>query len=250
MKTKMDMLKKIFIPVLFTSFAVLFITCSKDDNSLTNETNGKTTAVFDPDLTYGTLTDRDGNKYKTITIGTQTWMAENLRTTKYNDGSPIPNVEDESDWIDLTTGAYCNYFNALGLDTIATYGRLYNWYAVNDDLAPDGWHVATDADWTTLTDYLGGESVSGNKIREVGTTHFYSPNTDATNETGFTAVPGGYRGNNGIFGNFGYGSDWWSATADDADNAWGRGIHYGSGAISRDLSDKVVGFSVRCVKDI
>jgi hypothetical protein len=125
-----------------------FSFCSKsDDPTNGNSTNAKTTAVFNSSLTYGTMTDQDGNVYQTITTGSQTWMAENLRTTKYNDGTAIANVSTNSDWTNLSTGAYCNYNNTSNEDTIATDGRLYNWYAVNvGNLAPKGWHVATNSE--------------------------------------------------------------------------------------------------------
>ncbi|MCB9001260.1 MAG: fibrobacter succinogenes major paralogous domain-containing protein [Bacteroidales bacterium] len=161
--------------------------------------------------TNGTVTDIDGNTYITVTIGNQVWMAENLKTTHYNDGTAIPNVTDGNEWAALTTGAYCWYSNATAYKD--TYGALYNWYAVNTGkLAPTGWHVATDAEWTTLTTYLGGESVAGGKLKETDTTHWASPNTGATNETGFTALPGGYRGRGGAFGGIGGYGYWWSAT--------------------------------------
>jgi uncharacterized protein (TIGR02145 family) len=191
----MKKLMKISVLVLFV---ILVINgCNKDDDTpdTPNPYNGKTTAVFNPDKTYGTLTDQDGNIYRTITIGTQTWMAENLRTTKYRDGTAIPNVTDNTAWSNLSTGAYCNYNNTESADTIATYGRLYNWYAATDsrDIAPSGWHVPTDDEWTTLTTYLGGDSVAGGKMKETGTTHWVTPNGGATNESGFTALPSGVR---------------------------------------------------------
>jgi uncharacterized protein (TIGR02145 family) len=156
------------------------ISCEKDDGdgpSSHNSTNGQTTAEFNPSITYGTLTDQDGNVYKTVTIGTQTWMAENLRTTKYNDGTAIANVTENTVWDTLRTGAYCNYNNTTSIDTIATYGRLYNWHAVNTGkLAPIGWHVPTADEWTKLTDDLGSGYVAGGKLKETGTSHWNSPN--------------------------------------------------------------------------
>ena len=230
---------------------VLASSCEKDDDnepSSGNSTNGKTTSVFNPDVTYGTMTDQDGNVYKTVTIGTQTWMAENLRTTKYNDGTAIPNVTDDDEWGALTTGSYCNYNNMTGTDSIATYGRLYNWYAVNTGkLAPTGWHVPSDAEWTVLTDYLGGTSIAGGKLKEIGTTHWQSPNTGATNVAGFTALPGGYRSSSGTFsyvGGLGY---WWSATEYSTTHAYYRSILYSD--VGREDGVKEVGFSVRCVRD-
>jgi len=200
-------------------------------------------------ITYGTMTDIDGNTYKTVTIGTQTWMAENLKVTKYNDGTSIPNVTDGAAWSKLTTGAYCNYNNDPS--KVATYGRLYNWHAVNTGkLCPTGWHVATDAEWTTLIDSLGGRNIAGGKLKETGTTHWYSPNTGATNETGFTALPGGYCTSSGAFTDIGKSGGWWS-TADSGNN--------GSGYLYVGYNSSLVygvvnyftreGFSVRCVKD-
>lgn len=249
----MDKLLKLL--VFIASASVLLNACSKEDSEPTNLLNGKTTAIFNPSITYGTMTDQDGNKYATITIGTQTWMAENLRTTKYKDGTPIPYVTDENDWDNLRTGAYCNYNNTINIDTISTYGRLYNWYAVNTGkLAPNGWHVPTDEEWTTLTDYLGGESVANGKLKETGTTHWNSSNTGVTNESGFTALPGGYRYYNGPFYEFGEDGRWWSATVwSDTENitgtAWYRYMDCSSSDVGRYGFEKPSGFSVRCVKD-
>jgi uncharacterized protein (TIGR02145 family) len=197
----------------------------------------------------GTVTDIDGNVYYTVTIGTQVWMVENLKTTKYRNGEAIPNVTDATSWNNLTTGAYCNYDNNSGNST--TFGRLYNWYAVNDsrNIAPYGWHVPTDAECTTLTTYLGGESVAGGKLKEAGTSHWISPNTGATNETGFTALPGGYRYNYGAFYGIGYNGYWWSSTEDDTLNAWYRYMYYADGHVIRSNISKISGFSVRCVRD-
>lgn len=241
------------LSVIIATVAIILSSCSKDDDnnpSSSNPFNGKTTAEFNPDVTYGTMTDQDGNVYKTVTIGTQTWMAENLRTALYNDGTPISNVTDNEEWEHLTTGAYCNYDNTSNTDTIATYGRLYNWYAVNTGkLAPTGWHVPTDAEWTTLTTYLGGESVAGSKLKETGSTHWIDPNVGATNETGFTALPGGTRTLNGPFYDIGRFGLWWSAIEYSTNNAWYRDIFYYYDNVYRDFSYKKIGFSVRCVRD-
>jgi len=246
------MKKLFFIFGLIAFVAIVFNGCKKDDISpdSNNTTNGKTTAVFNSSKTYGTMTDQDGNVYKTIVIGTQTWMAENLRTTMYRNGDPIPNVTDNAAWSALTTGAQCTYNNTENAETIATYGRLYNWYAVSDirNIAPTGWHVPTDADWTTLKTYLGGGA--GGKMKEPGITHWTSPNTGATNESGFTALPGGLRGNSG-FG-FYEGGDytiWWSRTDyPPTENAWRYSIG-SNNSLYDDYANKRYGFSVRCVKD-
>jgi len=174
-----------------------------------------------PDST-GTVTDIDGNVYKTVKIGNQWWMAENLKVTRYRNGDPIPNITDNHTWVDLSTGAYCNYNNDIS--NVATYGRLYNWYAVDEsrNIAPAGWHVPTDDEWKQLEIYLGMSPTEadethwrgtdeGGKLKETGTTHWYSPNTGATNESGFTALPGGYRVSGG-FSSLGFGAYFWSST--------------------------------------
>jgi len=236
-------------PVIIAIVAIILSLCSKDDES-SNPFNGKTTAEFNSSVIYGTMTDQDGNVYKTVTIGTQTWMAENLRTTKYNDGTDIPLVTDDKEWYDLTTGAYSNYNNTNNIDTIATYGRLYNWYAVNTGkLAPKGWHIPTDAEWATLLTYLGSENVAGGKLKETGTKHWNSPNIAATNETGFTALPGGLRSSNGSFTNIGNYGFWWSATENSNIYAWNRIMYNISSNVGINYNNKKFGFSVRCVKD-
>lgn len=214
---------------------------------------GISNATFNPSLTYGTMTDIDGNIYKTITIGTQTWMAENLRTTKYRNGDSIPEVSGNLAWKNLNTHAYCNYENTTALDDIATHGRLYNWFAVTDsrNLAPAGWHVATDAEWTTLTTYLGNENVAGGKLKETGLLHWNNPNTGASNGSGFTALPGGRREyTDGSFINLGTDGFWWTASAYNPDYSWYRYLHYDVTNIYRANFHKQYGFSVRCVKDI
>jgi len=241
------MYKRFFkISVLIASVAIVFSSCSKDDN----DSSSGTTAVFNSSVSYGSMTDQDGNVYKTVTIGTQTWMAENLRTTTYNDGTAIPNATDNDSWSSSwssSTGAYCNYHNTTDTDTIATFGRLYNWYAVNTGkLAPKGWHVPTDAEWTTLAP---NASVSGGKLKETGTKHWASPNSGATNKTGFTALPGGDRDYDGAFLGIGGAGCWWGATEDFAATAWCRYMVYYAGAADRMYFDKRVGMSVRCVRD-
>jgi len=206
---------------------------------------------------YGALKllDYDGNYYNTIKIGNQIWMAENLKTTKYNDGTAIPNVTDNTAWAALTTPAYCWYNNNEAAYK-ATYGALYNWYTVDvtsnggKNVCPTGWHVPTDAEWTTLTTYLGGVDVAGGKLKETGTTHWTTPNTGATNETGFTALPGGYRHLDGTFNNIGDLGYWWSATEYSATLAWNRSLTYNySNVIRSYLNYKKYGYSVRCVRD-
>ena len=240
------MKNRIFSVTIVAIFLSLMMSsCKKDEPN--DATNGKTTAVFNPGLKYGTMTDQDGNVYKTITIGTQTWMAENLRTTKYRDGTEIPNVTGNSDWVALTTGAYCTNYYIPEADPSVTYGRLYNWYTVNDsrNIAPAGWHVPADTEWTTLITYLGGENAAGGKMKEIGITHWYNPNGGATNESGFTALPTGLRESfDGTFVNVGYYGYYWSST-----NAWHCEVYYWDAKAYRSGFYKTSGFAVRLVKD-
>jgi uncharacterized protein (TIGR02145 family) len=183
--------------------------------------------------------DGDNNYYSVVQIGTQLWMAENLKTTKFKDGTTlIPNVTEDAAWAALTTPAYCWYGNFVVNKDV--YGALYNWYTVNTgNLCPTGWHAPGDAEWTTLTTYLGGESVSGGKLKETGTAHWENPNT-ATNESGFTALPGNLRG--GIL-KYGY---WWSSTEFNSTWSWYRNIR-NSNDVTQDAYNKTNGLSVRCL---
>ncbi len=197
----------------------------------------------------GTVTDIDGNVYTTVKIGTQTWMAADLKTSKYRDGSAIPNVTDATDWSYLTTGAYCYYENDPAYNTV--YGKLYNWHAVNTGLlAPTGWHVPTDAEWTVMENYLGNDNYVGAKLKETGLAHWYDPNEGATNATGFTALPGGSRFSTGSFYNLTYNGYWWTATTGtDVSYAIYRYASFSLTALYNSEDYKTDGISVRCVKD-
>jgi len=191
---------------------------------------------------------RDGAIYNWVKIGEQVWMAENLNATKYNDGAAIPNVTDKTTWEALTSGAYCWNNNDAGNG--ATYGVLYNWYAVRTSkLCPVGWHVPTDAEWMSLSDYLGGLDVAGVKMKEAGTAHWHTPNIVAHNQSGFKGLPGGYRGSSGTFYDVGSLGLWWSSTELSITGAWFRGLHYNKVSMYRNYSGKYAGFSVRCVRD-
>ena len=207
---------------------------------------------------FGSFTNKvDGETYKTVKIGTQIWMAENFKTTKYNDGTPIPLVINATSWNNLSTPGYCWYDND-GATYKNIYGALYNWYTVNTGkLCPTGWHVPDNADWTMLMNYLGNLSVAGDKLKETGTAHWSCPYTSATNESGFAALPGGFRDeSNGRFYDIGDNGSWWSATdlEDYAMQAWyqyltcNNNIFSGSSFFRLSLFKKS-GFSVRCVKD-
>lgn len=202
-----------------------------------------------------TVVDIDGNVYHTVTIGSQVWMVENLKTTKYNDGSAIPMVPDNSTWTALSSPGFCWYKNDASTYK-NTYGALYNWYTVNTGkLAPPGWHVPTDEEWTTLTAYLGGEGLSGGKMKstgtiEAGTGLWQEPNTWATNESGFTGIPAGYRYIYGQFSSMGSAGYWWSSSERNTTNAWFRLMMYTYPSVYRYDFHKNNGFSVRCLQDI
>jgi uncharacterized protein (TIGR02145 family) len=202
-------------------------------------------SVFNPNITYGSMTDGEGNTYKTVTIGTQTWMAENLKATKYNDGTAIPNVTDNTAWENLTTGAFCTYNNTTNADTIKTYGKLYNWYAVNTGkLCTTGWHVPSNAEWVIL----GNNDIFEGALKETGTSHWNSPNT-GTNSGGFTALPAGGREHDGTFRNIGNYGTWWVSNENGATEALLRGLGFGYSNGDTYSSLKESGFSVRCIKD-
>jgi uncharacterized protein (TIGR02145 family) len=206
------------------------------------------------DSTTGTVTDVDGNIYKTVKIGTQWWMAENLRTTRYNNGISIPLITDSATWRYLSTPGYCWMNNDINYKNI--YGALYNWNTVNTGkLAPAGWHIPSDAEWTILTDFLGGENTAGGKMKSIGTIEtatgmWYAPNTGATNESGFSALPGSIREAGYFFlsviGHIGY---WWSSTFTGIGDAWGIELDYSDAMVNRDNWSVTYGFSVRCLKD-
>jgi len=187
----------------------------------------------------------------TIQIGIQKWMTQNLNTSFYRNGDTIPYVTDATAWAGLTTGAWCYYNNDPANGEI--YGKLYNWYAVKDSthggLAPTGWHVPIDAEWTTLTTTLGGTSVAGGKMKMAGTTKWISPNAGATNSSGFAGLPGGYRGSNGSFYYIGANGYWWSSTEYDTSGAWFRTLYYDGSDVDRGLNGEALGFSVRCLRD-
>jgi uncharacterized protein (TIGR02145 family) len=198
---------------------------------------------------FGTVADIEGNVYTTVLIGGQQWMAENLRSSTYANGDPIANVTDTT-WTQLSTGAWCHYENNTTNDAI--YGKLYNWYPTVDPrgLCPAGWHVPTDAEWTVLRDFLGGQSVAGGKMKSTGTQYWSSPNTAATNESGFSGLPGGDRsGVDGDFGVVGTNGYWWSSSELTATVVWGRRLTYTNGNMNQVGNNKRFGFSVRCLRD-
>lgn len=196
------------------------------------------------------LYDIDQNVYNYLPIGTQTWIQRNLNVSHYRNGDVIPQVSDPTQWANLTTGAWCYYNNDPS--NASVYGKLYNWYAVNDSrgLAPEGWHIPSDYEWTQLSNYLGGDSVAGGKLKEIGTAHWLTPNADGANSSGFTGIPGGYRTSIGTYLNLGSYGYWWSSSESNTSYAWYRFLYYNTGNLYNDDGfSKLYGFSVRLIKD-
>jgi len=225
----------LLLPLVF----LLTTKCKKTDDNSTgiNENNG-------------TVTDVEGNIYKTVKIGNQVWMAENLNTTKYRNGDQIPNDTSTAEWYLLTEGAFCNYNNDA--NNSKSYGKLYNWYAINDSrhLAPVGWHVPANAEWSILFTFLGGDSIAGAKLKETGISHWPGPNSGSTNESGFTAIPGGFRSEIGDFKFINYRGYWWSSTLTTQTMAWDFILLPNfNGVFDGDWERVSVGLSVRCIKD-
>ena len=183
---------------------------------------------------------------QTVTIGTQAWTSKNLDVATYRNGDVIPQVQDANAWASLTTGAWCYYDNDASNGT--KYGKLYNWYAVNDPrgLAPKGFHIPSDAEWTVLTDYLGGTAAAGTKMKS---STGWDSNGNGTNSSGFAGFPGGYRYYSGTFSYIGRNGDWWSAREDDSYGAWLRSLNYDDGSVDRSNNDERDAFSVRCLGD-
>jgi uncharacterized protein (TIGR02145 family) len=206
--------------------------------------------TYTEDLTFTTFAaiDADNNYYHSINIGTQKWMKENLKTTKYNDNTDIPTITDNTAWSNLATPAYCLYNNEM--TNKDSYGLMYNWFAVETGkLCPLGWHIPDNSEWNVLISYLGGMDLAGGKLKEKSNTHWQIPNTEATNESGFTGLPGGNRDLLGPFYNLEQRGYWWSSTSASITNAWYMHLAYNtSQAILIDYG-KRMGFSVRCIKD-
>jgi uncharacterized protein (TIGR02145 family) len=195
------------------------------------------------------LTDIDGKSYRTVKIGTQVWMAENLRVTHYRNGDPIPIVTAPAAWAETNLGACCNYDNDDS--RIADFGRLYNWFAVTDSrgLAPSGWHVPSDAEWQMLVDHLGGYSVAGGRMKDIGTGHWVGTNGGATDESRFSARPGGDRSGSGHYHDIGALAYFWSSSSDSTRHILTRGLNADNATLGRFRSDMQDGLSVRCVKN-
>ncbi|MCP4566560.1 MAG: hypothetical protein GY841_03140 [FCB group bacterium] len=244
---------RIVVSTVLVIFSLFVFGGCGDDDPVSSGSTGDTD-------TTGTIRDFDGNFYQTVKIGDQWWMAENLKATHYRNGDEVPIISEDATWRDLISGACCAHSNDI--QNVNTYGRLYNWYAVDDSrkLAPTGWHVPTDAEWKQLemylgmsqaeadrdTDYRGGDE--GGKLKYSGPGYWTNPNAGATDESGFSALPGGSR-SGGNFFNLNTYCFFWTSSEDDSFNAWTRGLYYDTAGIYRAAYDKTSGYSVRCVKD-
>lgn len=215
-------------------FTCLFLTgsCKKNDDGKNN-----------------TVADIDGNVYRTVTIGTQVWMAENLKTTKYSTGASILYITDAAQWQYLTNGSYCNYDNQVYISN--TFGHLYNWNAVNDSrkICPSGWHIPDKDEWQVLLNFAGGYNTAAALLKAKGTDYWFSTTSATTNETGFTALPGGMRKNDGQFLNLTNSGHWWSNTEYNSNSAWRVEMDCSSDYVQMPSTDKKYGLSVRCLKD-
>lgn len=241
----------IFFILLFSMICSIHVSCKKDTSSENNSPPGET------------LTDIDGNVYQTVKIGSQTWMKENLAVIHYRNGDPVLNIINDSLWVTSDSGAYCNFNNDESY--IKTYGRLYNWYAVNDTrmLSPAGWHIPTDEEWKQLEIFLGltheqADSIDcfrgtteGGKMKEPGNLHWRDPNSGATNSSGFSSLPGGARYVDS-FTYFTFYGFWWTATKTNFNQSIYRALSYNESRIGRNYygpDNRALGLSIRCVKD-
>jgi uncharacterized protein (TIGR02145 family) len=216
-----------------------------DEVTFTTTNPGKSVINYKGNMAYRSVIDIDGNVYKTILIGTQIWMAENLKTTRYNDNNLIPFISGSSDWTALSTPGYCWYNN----DSIV-YGALYNWHAVSTNkLCPSGWHIPTNDEWMTFASFLGDENSVAGKIKEEGAIHWQSSVYISTNESGFTALPGGYRSYTGDYGSIKRYGFFWSSTEKVSSDGYCRILFYNFNTFNRTSSIKRSGLSVRCIKD-
>ena len=236
-------MKTIFLRYIFVSailsVALFAVNCSDRTTSTKSEDQPARENVI-------TVTDIDGNVYPTVKIGSQIWMAQNLRVTHYRNGEAITKVAGGEIWQTHLTEAYCQYEDSV--DNADSYGLLYNWQAVSDkrNIAPVGWHVPSDAEWKILIDYLGGSSVAGGEMKNnVG----WFDNGNGSNRSGFSALPGGLCYSNGTFNGIGYTTSFWSSTGFSTDGAWSRLISYLGLGIGRDGANRLDGISVRCVMD-
>jgi uncharacterized protein (TIGR02145 family) len=229
------------VSFLLTMTMICLVACSDDDSPTISNSGGGTSEV--------TFTDIDGNVYHEVKIGTQTWMKENLKTTRYRNGAYLSTNLSDIDWQTNITGACADYNNDPPITVV--YGKLYNWYATTNPLGlcPTNWHVPSDSEWTVMANYLGGDSIAGGKMKEIGLTHWSAPNFSASDSSGFKGLPGGYRLPTGAYYNIYAVGFWWSSTQDSLTGAYFRSLNYLNDDCFRNSYKETYGFSVRCIKD-
>lgn len=250
---------RLVLLIVIVLTAVIY-SCSDDNSPGVNNNGGGGTNNNGCAGGPSTVTDIDGNVYNVVSIGNQCWMKENLKTTRYKNGTPIPTGLSDAQWQVDTTGAYSVYKDSAQNDSV--YGKLYNWYAVADTngLCPTGWHVPEDWEWNVLVKAIDPNAdticngcvqslIVGGAMKEIGLTHWASPNAGATNSSGFTGLPGGFRYLDGIYYYVGLTCYWWSATQYSTPKAYYRYLNYNGSYVSRGNDDKTGGISVRCVRD-
>ena len=240
-QTKMKKAKRI---ILFIGVSVFLFSCGNNagNGTLEGGSNSGQTSTNSEGI-------KNSSDFKTVKISNQEWVAENLNVSNFRNGDPIPEAKTNDEWIKANEKGeptWCYYDNDP--ENGEKYGKLYNWYAVNDPrgLAPIGWHVPSDAEWTQLTDYLGGNNLASTKMKSA---RGWEINGNGTNESGFSGLPGGSRYPTGLFGNIGSYGSWWSFTEDDSSNAWYRYLSYYGALVYRYLATKENGFAVRCLRD-
>jgi len=221
---------KNYLLALMLSFYFILTSCGEETITTNNNNN-------------------NNNNLDTVKIGNQVWMKKNLDVDHYRNGDPIPQVNDALEWSKLTTGAWCYYNNDTSYGK--TYGKLYNWFAVNDPrgLAPDGWRIPSVDDWTILINYLGGDEIAGGKLKQTGTDFWQVPNTGATNESGFIGLPSGFRRENGLFYNLGYSCNWWTTNDMGGEYAFNIFIDKLTAKTQKNADDVRFGFAIRCIRE-
>lgn len=234
--------------LFFVILTLIAISCKKESSTL------QSSSAVDENFFQNIVTDVNEPGVSPVRIGKQVWTNKNLTVGRYRNGDKIPQVTDAAAWKNLKTGAWCWYNNDSVNGRI--YGKLYNWYAVHDPrgLAPEGWHIPGDTEWTKLSAYLGGIEVAGGKMKSIGTIEdgtglWHVPNADASNSSRFTGLPGGFRFSQGTFDGIGYQACWWSSTEHNAANTGAWFLLNSSAYFLKSYGGKFYGFSIRCIKD-
>ena len=242
--------------IVFVLTSLVLLSCKKESSNSNSNSNSSSEINFNSSgnavAKFGLgVKDIDGNSYKTTIIGSQEWMAENLKVTKFNDGTTIKNITESLEWVTTNLPAWCVYDNDLKNNS--KYGKLYNWFVISEsmkNICPSGWHIPSIDEWEILMEFLGGENVAAGKMKEVGITNWASPNVNATNSSLFTALPAGVRSeNDGRFHSISYDSNWWSSTLASESNVLTRDVDHDDSSSEETSEDIKTGLSIRCIKN-